>query len=70
VAANYRAVCRSLSNAEFIAKVGTVIEEADEAAFWLELLEESSIISEQRISTASGSKRTGENMRRVPAYSV
>ena len=38
VAANYRAVCRARSKAEFIAKVGTVVEEADETVFWLELL--------------------------------
>ncbi len=46
VAANYRAVCRSRSNPEFIAKMGTVIEEADETAFWLELLDEASITSD------------------------
>ena len=49
VAANYRAVCRSRSNPEFIAKMGTVIEEADETAFWLELLDEASITSERQI---------------------
>jgi four helix bundle protein len=38
VAANYRAVCRARSRAEFIAKLGTVVEEADETVFWLELL--------------------------------
>ncbi|MGZ5436425.1 MAG: four helix bundle protein [Pyrinomonadaceae bacterium] len=38
VAANYRAVCRSRSKAEFIAKVGVVVEEADETVLWLELL--------------------------------
>jgi four helix bundle protein len=43
VAANYRAVCRARSHAEFIAKVGTVVEEADETVFWLELLIESGI---------------------------
>ncbi|MGI8838489.1 MAG: four helix bundle protein [Pyrinomonadaceae bacterium] len=36
VAANYRAACRGRSKAEFIAKMGTVEEEADESAFWLE----------------------------------
>jgi four helix bundle protein len=36
VAANYRAACRARSKAEFIAKLGTVEEEADESAFWLE----------------------------------
>jgi len=38
VAANYRAACRSRSRAEFVAKLGIVLEEADEAAFWLELV--------------------------------
>lgn len=38
VGANYRAACRARSRAEFIAKLGTVIEEADESAFWLELI--------------------------------
>lgn len=37
-AANYRAACRSRSNREFIAKISIVIEEADETAFWLELI--------------------------------
>ena len=43
VAANYRAVCRSKSDADFISKLGTVVEEADETAFWIELLERSSV---------------------------
>ena len=38
VGANYRAVCRARSKAEFAAKMGVVIEEADETTFWLELL--------------------------------
>ena len=33
VAANYRAVCRARSKAEFIAKIGVVVEEADETVF-------------------------------------
>ena len=33
VAANYRAVCRARSKAEFIAKIGVVVEEADEQCF-------------------------------------
>ena len=36
VAANYRAACRARSKPDFIAKLGTVIEEADECDFWLE----------------------------------
>ncbi len=31
VAANYRAVCRARSKAEFIAKIGVVVEEANES---------------------------------------
>lgn len=38
VGANYRAVCRARSVAEFVAKLGVVIEEADESAFWLEII--------------------------------
>lgn len=33
VAANYRAVCRARSKAEFISKIGVVVEEADETVF-------------------------------------
>ncbi|MBH0202313.1 MAG: four helix bundle protein [Nitrospira sp.] len=49
VAANYRAVCRARSRAEFIAKLGTVVEEADETVFWLELLIESGLAQGDRI---------------------
>jgi four helix bundle protein len=38
VPANYRAACRARSQAEFVAKMGIVEEEADESAFWLEML--------------------------------
>ena len=41
VAANYIAVCRSKSDKDFISKMETVIEEADETLFWLEMIEES-----------------------------
>ena len=50
VAANYRASCRARSQAEFIAKIGTVEEEADESALWLELLAESGIMPARRLS--------------------
>jgi len=48
VAANYRAVCRARSKAEFIARLGIVVEEADETVFWLELLTETGIVRPQR----------------------
>jgi four helix bundle protein len=44
VGANYRAACRGRSRAEFIAKIGIVEEEADESAFWLELIIEGSLL--------------------------
>lgn len=45
VGANYRAVCRARSRAEFAAKLGIVVEEADEVIFWLELLIDTGIIT-------------------------
>ena len=48
VAANYRAACRARTKAEFVAKVGVVVEEADEAVLWLELLRESGILQHDK----------------------
>jgi len=50
VAANYRAACRSRSDAEFIAKIGVVLEEADETEFWLELLRDGKVIPDTKLS--------------------
>lgn len=50
LAANYRAVCRARSKPEFIAKMGIVVEEADETVFWLELLIEGAIVSKEKLS--------------------
>ncbi len=49
VAANYRAACRARSKAEFIAKLGIVVEEADETVFWLELLIETDVVKHDRM---------------------
>ena len=48
VAANYRAVCRARSQAEFISRMGIVVEEADETVFWLELLGDTGIVRPER----------------------
>jgi len=40
VGANYRSACRGKSKADFISKLSIVEEEADESAFWLEMLED------------------------------
>lgn len=50
MAANYRAVCRARSKAEFISKIGVVVEEADETLFWLELLVEAGIVQRSRMN--------------------
>lgn len=50
VGANYRAACRARSKVEFIAKLGIVEEEADESAFWMELIIESGLIKESLVS--------------------
>ena len=49
MAANYRAAGRSRSKAEFVAKMGVVIEEADETVFWLEMLVESGVVRPQKL---------------------
>lgn len=49
VAGNYRAACRGRSRAEFIAKLGTVLEESDESLFWLELIVDSKMKSQAQV---------------------
>jgi four helix bundle protein len=49
VAANYRAACRARSKAEFLSKLQIVIEEADETAFWLELVIESGSLPQSQV---------------------
>jgi four helix bundle protein len=44
VGANYRAACRARSQAEFHSKLSIVVEEADESAFWMEILVEAEIV--------------------------
>lgn len=50
VAANYRAVCRARSKAEFIAKIGVVVEEADETVFWLEMVLEGRMMPKDAVA--------------------
>jgi four helix bundle protein len=49
VAANYRSACRARSRADFISKIGITVEEADETAFWLELLIDAGIVRRGRL---------------------
>ena len=48
--ANYRAVCEQIAS-EFISKINVVLEEADESAFWFELLIESEIVPAPKLES-------------------
>ena len=50
VAANYRAVCRARSTADFTSKLGLALEKADETLFWLELLVEAEIVRPDQVN--------------------
>jgi four helix bundle protein len=74
-AANYRAVCRARSKAEFTAKMGIVVEEADETVFWLEMIVDTDIMpitklkdlmkeSNELLAIFSASRRTARNSKR------
>ena len=49
VAANYRALCRAKSRADFINKASIVEEEADESCFWLEMVVDASLLPAKRV---------------------
>ena len=49
VGANYRSACRAKSQADFVAKMSIVEEEADEAMYWIELLVESESVKQERV---------------------
>jgi len=51
VAANYRAACRSRSKTEFVAKMGVVLEEADETQLWLELIIEGKLLPSKQVQS-------------------
>jgi four helix bundle protein len=50
VGSNYRAACRGRSKADFISKLGIVLEEADEACYWMEILIETEIVKEKLLA--------------------
>jgi four helix bundle protein len=49
VGANYRAACRARSKAEFHSKLSTVVEEADESVFWMEVLVEAEVVRKENL---------------------
>ena len=50
VGANYRSACRARSRAEFAAKLGIAVEEADESLYWLELVRDGKLVPENKLS--------------------
>ena len=50
VGANYRPACRSRSRAEFAAKLGVVAEEADETAYWLEVIRDGNLLPAKKLT--------------------
>lgn len=50
VGANYRAACRGKSSADVINKLSIVEEEADESIYWMELLVESGLVSQAKMT--------------------
>ncbi|HEX9595918.1 MAG TPA: four helix bundle protein, partial [Anaerolineales bacterium] len=80
VGANYRGACRGRSKAEFISKLGTAIEEADESVYWLDMLIDAGMIKADKagklideanqlvaIFTASHKTASRNNTSRSPA---
>lgn len=51
VAANYRAACSSQSRRSFVSKLGVVLEEIDEASFWLEFIIEENLLTQKQCSS-------------------
>src|SRR6266516_611806 len=80
VGANYRGACRARSRAEFAAKLGVALEEADESLYWLELIRDGELISPTKISLllkeaneltailASGRKSAKSNIKHRTSY--
>lgn len=76
VGANYREACRARSRAEFHSKLSTVVEEADESVFWMEILIEAEIVkpvalhylsdeANQILKIASASRKTVSSKNKI-----
>jgi four helix bundle protein len=67
VGAHYREAKRARSTAEFISKVEVALQELDETIYWLELLCESEIVPETRLSSL---KDEAEQLMKILVTSV
>jgi four helix bundle protein len=50
VGANYRAACRAISRAAFVAKLAFVEEECDESLYWMEIPVDADIVKAKRLA--------------------
>ena len=69
VAANYRAACLGRSRAEFVSKIATVREEADETIFWLAFMREAGIGLAGTAPETAALKAESEQLARIFAAS-
>jgi len=67
VGANYRAACRSRSNADFSARMGIVEEEADESLYWMEIVADAGLLAKSRLEEL---KKEGEEILRMVVASI
>lgn len=67
VAANFREASRAHSDAEFIAKLGIIEQELDETILWFELLVESEIVTQKKLSALL---KEGDELLRIIVSSV
>jgi four helix bundle protein len=67
VGANYRAICRARSRADFVAKLGIVEEECDESLYWLEMLVETNQVKPILVS---GLMKEGEEILAIAVASA
>jgi four helix bundle protein len=67
VAANYRAVCRAKSQADFISKMGTVVEKADETLLWIELFGDAEVCPLEKLK---GLKHEADELLRIFSTSL
>jgi four helix bundle protein len=67
LAANYRSACRARSRAEFISRLGIVVDECDESVFWLEFSRDAELAD---IPTLPGLVREANELSAIFAASV
>ena len=67
VGANYRATCNARSRQEFIARLAVVVEEIDEAVYWLDLIVRSGL---QTPPQTNGVHREAVELRAIFAKSL